>query len=395
MLGGEGVDDINKMLNIMDQEQKKKGILKGHVAKYLGVSGGTVSNMFKHKHKIGYMTFIDLTKITFGNYHHDFIRRFCEQANIKMEYEAMEWAYSNSDVEVLRILINKDRERQKSSKKKEKEDNSITAVYELQLQRLAGKIDTEAFYKKTQKMMFSFKSVDAEKLFLLRLNEIYYFIDIHRYECIWPQALSLLEQLDFIKNPYMKTAFKIRVKIALLYTGLRTEKYSECEEIAKELMNEEMFLERFPMYYNNVLVCLSEMYALSDFEKSSSFIKKAVQMMEQGFLHTNEGWKAGIKSTYDFIHIHHNRFDNLYLESLDEQAHYYAKGNKEQKKKALNILNKLADQDGQLDEFGMYYKALALEDVDLMQQTKKFFYKNGDFHYAHLAKSYIEMNSTK
>lgn len=380
------MENIKKMLSIIDQELKKKEIFRKDVAKRLGVSNGTVSNIFKQEHKISHMTFIELTRIAFGAYHHEFIKTFCREARFKVKVEAMEWAYANSDMDVLEILIEKDREQEK-----QQEDMSITAVYELQLQRLKGEITKEEFYRKSEIMKFDCKSMHIEKLILLNICSIYYFIDDHLYSSVWPQAKSLLTQVIRVENPYMQVAFSIRLKIALLYTGLRAKKYIECVEIGNELLNDETFLEMFPMYYNNVLVCLSEIYALSDYDKSIYYLNKAMGMVDEGFFESNSGWSYRIKSTSDFIHIHHNKFDEkLYLEALDEKAHFYAKGNTEDKKKALEILGEIIQQDGELDEFGVYYKALALNDLDLMKQAIKLFYIAGDFHYAELPTQYIE-----
>lgn len=377
---------IKKMLDIIDQELKKKEILRKDVAKRLGVSNGTVSNIFKQEHKISHMTFIELTRIAYGTYRHDFIKAFCQETHFKVKVEAMEWAYSNSDMDVLSILIDKDREQEKCYN-----DTSITDVYELQLQRLKGEIDKEDFYIKCEKMKFHFKNMTVEKLILLKICSIYYLIDDRKYSAVWPQAKSLLLQVEDVENPYLRVAFSIRLKIALLYTGLRAKKYVECVDIGEGLLKEDCFLDIFPMYYNNVLVCLSEVYALSDYDKSISYLDEAMRMVDEGFFENNNGWSYRIKSTYDFVNIHHNKFGvKLHLDALDEKAHYYAKGTPDDKKKALEILDLIVEEDGELDEFGLYYKALASDDLNLMKKCLETFYIAGDLHYANLPIQYIE-----
>lgn len=386
------------MLNIMDAEMKKKGIKKGDIAKFFDVSPGTVSNMFNRKYKIGYMKFIQLTRMIFGQYNHDFIRRFCRSAKTKIEVEALEWAYSNGDMEVLELLVEREKGYNNRNTTKEKqqieesEPVTITSAYELQLQRMTGKIARELFYKKNHKMKRKVKNTDIAMFVLVHLNCMYSYIDRHSYREVWPLGVSLLEDIEEIENDYLRLSLEIRVKIALLYTGVRAKKYTECEIMANEILSRKGLIDDFPLHYNNVLICLSEIFALTDFEKSSSYINQAVEMMDKGYFDNNEGWKWKIKSTYDFIHIYHNKLnkDKLYLEAPDEKAHFLAKGNEEERKEAIRILNELQKEYGEDDEFVAYYKALALNDVELMREARAMFRDAGDYHYSQMATDFIE-----
>lgn len=380
------MDDIQRMLNIMDAEMKKRRIKKGDIAKLFGVSPATVSNMFNRKYKIEYMRFIQLTRIVFGQYHHDFIRRFCRAAKTKAEIEAMEWAYANGDTEVLELLINNAKEEENE----EDEHVTMTDVYELQLHRLLGEVNIDDFFDRTQDMMMDFKGMDAGKHVMLKISCMYAYIYMRSYRSVWSLGQNLLKHLEKIENDYLRMAYEMRIKIVLLYIGTRAKKYDECTKIANEMIEDEKVLEHFPVYYTHALICLSEIYALDDFEKSSYYIKQAVEMMDKGYFDSNEGWKVNIKSTYDFVHIHHKQFEGLYLQAEDEHAHYLAKGNEEDRKEAVKILNALQERDGEICEFVMYYKALALNDKSLMERAKDMFHNAGDFHYSRLAVNFIE-----
>ncbi|MDF2791394.1 MAG: hypothetical protein K0S80_4496 [Neobacillus sp.] len=392
------MDDIQRMLNIMDAEMKKRRIKKGDIATLFGVSRATVSNMFNRKYKIEYMRFIQLTRIVFGQYHHDFIRRFCRAAKTKVEIEAMEWAYANGDTEVLELLIHNakeeskptEKEKNKSTDQEEDEHITITDIYELQYERLVGKVNIEEFFARTEDMMMDFKGMDLEKHVMLKISCMYADIYDRSYRSVWSKGKNLLKHLNKIENDYLRKAYEMRIKIILLYIGTRARKYEECEKMANEMINNKEVLEHFPVYHTHALICLSEIYALDNFEKSSHYIKQAVEMMDKGYFDSNEGWKVNIKSTYDFVHIHHKKFEGLYLQAEDERAHYLAKGNEEERKEAVRILNTLQERDGEICEFVMYYKALALNDKSLMERAKDMFHDAGDFHYSRLAVDFIE-----
>ena len=373
---------IKKLLATIDSELEKRGITKGEAAKRIGVSGGTLSNYFKRKHKIGYLTFIELTKVAYGKYNHELIRKFAEHAKAKVDIEAMEWAYANSDVKLLETLIDKDKEKGNTS--------AITRVYELQLQRIDGKIDTDTFSDEIGDLLFSDKSIDMETLILLGICTIYHHVDTAAYTAVRPIARTLLKQIQQIENDYIKNAFTIRIKIALALSSIRSSDLHKAEQIAKEITTPEVY-DNFPIYYNNALIYLSEIHLFDDFSKSVQYIKQAVDMIEEGFIDENQKRKKSIKATYDFIHLYHNKFEGLYLEDPAEQAHYYAKQNNQaSKRKALDILHGLFVQKGKLSNFQMYYKSLALNDVKLMEETKEKFYLSGDYHYVKLPKNFIE-----
>ncbi|MFQ6391384.1 AimR family lysis-lysogeny pheromone receptor [Priestia aryabhattai] len=371
---------VKRLLTIIDSDMDKIGITKGDVAKRLGVSGGTVSNYFKGKHKISYLTFIQLTKVVYGKYNHELIRKFAERTKAKVDIEAMEWAYANSDVKLLAILIDKDKEKR----------NAITSVYELQLQRIEGEIDPDTFSEKIGDLEFHTKSIDLETQILLGICKIYHHVDSAAFPAVQPVARTLLKQIQRIENEYIKNAFTIRLKIALALSSIRSNNLHKAEEIANEIATQEVY-DSFPIYYTNALIYLSEIHFFNDFSRSSQYIKEAMEMVDKGLVDENKRIKKSIKATYDFIHLYHNKFDNLYLEDLAEQAHYYAKQNNQiAKEKALDILEKLFVKQGKLSNFQMYYKSLALNDIGLMEQTKEHFYLSGDFHYVKLPKNFIE-----
>lgn len=373
---------IKKLLATIDSELEKRGITKGEAAKRIGVSGGTLSNYFKRKHKIGYLTFIELTKAAYGKYNHELIRKFAEHAKAKVDIEAMEWAYANFDTSVLEILIRKDKENSK--------ENIITKLYELRLKRIKGDIDSESFFEEVEDLRYEFKHLEHEALVLLGICTVYNLVDTAAYNAVQPKARNLLKQIQRLENSYLKKAYSMRIKLALSLSAIRSGDLHTAEVFAKEVTTIETY-NMFPLYYNNALIYLSEIYLFRDFEKSVKYIKEAVKMMDEGLIDENPKRKSSIKATYDFIHLYNNHFQGLYLEDPAERAHYYAKQkNSEEKRKAVDILNDLFNKKGKLSNFQMYYKALALNDLRLMMLTKDCFYRSGDFHYVKLPNDFIE-----
>ncbi|MEE6134589.1 AimR family lysis-lysogeny pheromone receptor [Priestia sp. GS2] len=372
-----------KLMAIIDYELEKKGITKGEVAKQLGVSNGTITNLFNLKHKVGYIKFIELTRVAFGKYHHEYIEMFCRDSHEKVEREALEWAYSNSNMKVLKLLI------EKASLKARVDP--IVAVYELQMRRIEKTISVQDFFDKIEDLSYQDpKCLDLETFILLGISTVYHYVDVAAYKAVASKAKNLLKQIQNIKNQYLRMAYSIRVKLALIISSMRSNELVLAKEIGAELTNKEI-LDMFPLYYNNALVCLSEIYVFTNKEKSYSYIECSVNLMKDGYFDENPKWKKIIKSTHDFLHIYHNDYDNLFLEDKAEQAHFFAKKNcPGSKERALDIIQELEDQNGYLTNFQAYYKALATKDISMMYIAKDRFYQSGDFFYVQMAQNLID-----
>lgn len=393
------MSDITKILTIIDSEIDKRGITKGEVAKRLNVSGATISNLFKRIYnKIGYMKFIELTKIVFGKYHHEYIQRFCLEYKGKLEVEALEWAFANGNIGVLETLI-------KQSKEK-KDYPLIIDVYDLQAKRMRTGMKPSEFYEEYQKIKFGkmdrteeetkkkrkqeVKAIDFETSILLEIFYMYAIFDSKAYQAIGPISQSLLTQIQNIDSSYLRMAYSKRVELCLIFSSIKSNNLHIAKDAAEKLITTEVF-ETFPTHYNHALIYLTEVYIFDDFNKSLTYIKKALKMIEEGFLEENERQQRNIRSTYDFLHIYHGKTTELlFLEDPAEQAHFFARGNEAERKQALQILDNLLLQRGELSNFQVYFKALAQNDVELMEKVKDMFYLSGDFHYVKLPKKYIE-----
>jgi len=391
------MSDITKILTIIDSEIDKRGMTKGEVAKRLNVSGATISNLFKRTYnKIGYMKFIELTKIAFGKYHHEYIQRFCLEYKGKLEIEALEWAFANGNIGVLETLIKQCKEK--------KDYPLIIDVYELQAKRMRKGMKPSEFYEEYQKIKFGtkdkketkkqkkkeVKTIDFETSILLEIFYMYAIFDSKAYQAIGPISQSLLTQIQNIDSLYLRMAYSKRVELCLIFSSIKSNDLHTAKEAAEKLIKTDVF-ETFPIHYNHALIYLTEIYVLDDFNKSLSYIKKAIKMIEDGFLDENERQQRNIRSTYDFLHIYHGKTTEfLFLEDPAERAHLLAKGNETERKEALKILNDLLLQRGELSNFQVYFKALAQSDVELMEKVKDMFYLSGDFHYVKLPKKYIK-----
>jgi hypothetical protein len=95
-------------------------------------------------------------------------------------------------------------------------------------------------------------------------------------------------------------------------------------------------------------------------------------------------------ATHDFIKITNGMYKNLYLTDKAEEAHYLSsQPDESSKERALYLLEEIAKERGKLSPFQIYYKALALGDMQLMRFAEKEFLKNGDLFYAQLPRRYL------
>lgn len=373
---------MRKLMLKIEEDMKKRGIKKKDVATNLGVTPSAVTQYFKVEVPIDFIKFTKLLYLVYGFYPENLLFEYLNSVELKKEM--LEWLAMHGKWNLLQQVIDKEKENHGREKR-------FVRIYELLLRRSKKQITPLDFLTEVEKIKFHYTGKEEiESKILINIWSLYSYIDLHVYSLIPAIAELTLQQVQYVDNSYLREAYEIRIKEIMVFSYMKRNQLKEAESMAEDILREEN-INKFPLQYNSALCMMSEMYVFRDFSKSLYYIQKALSMLDnemfKGFIKRAEGLKA----THDFIRIVNKDFRSLYLNDPAEKAHYLAaQNNSDCKKEALEILNRLEKENNGLSNFQLYYKALAREDIALMELARDSFLKSGDLFYAELPKRYMK-----
>lgn len=389
-----GGDWMNKLMRRIEDDMEKFGIKKIDVAKRFGVSPAYVTSWFKCKKTINFTQFVSLLNIVYNAVSEQMLIQYWGAVNKSSIREAMEWAYANGYLSLSESLIKR--------KQTKYIQDPITEVYSLLNKRTKKEISGAKLYEEAEKKKIEFLNRSdknwkdkvtgydlLEVTLLLEICKLYALVDAQSYNFLAEYTKRVINQIGSINNDYLKKSYSLRAKVVLAYVYLKGNQVEECRVIAEEILTSSN-KESFPLYYNSSLIFLAEIYAFDDYQKSMKYINKAFKMFEHNFS-GYEQRKQVVQSTYDFIKIVNNEYEGLFLLSPAEKAHYLAcQNDPEQRKEALEILEKLEKDNHKLTPFQKCYRALANRDYHAMKEVIEDFYRVGDFYYVKLPQKYLK-----
>ena len=371
-----------KLLNRLKSDAQKKNITNRAVALKLRVSEGMVSNYYSGTNRIGGSKLSELVTFIYEDENKKIeptILKYCKNTD-KSEHiiEILEWCHHTG---------------RKSLQKKvlllcKKSENILVLYYLLFSKRSDRKISPTNFYLELEHIKYqsnrtSEKTGEFKVLGLIGL--IYAHYDLQNYNMFF-LATEALKELEFIKNKYLKEAFKMRV-YQLQAVGLfKDNKLDQAKDAAEKLISIKN-AHMYPVELSNCLILLSEIYVFDDYKKSLSFINKAINLFDTATDKQHLKLKIQLEATHDFVKIVNGDFTELFLTDPAEEAHYLASlGDYENKQESLRILDNIEKENGHLSSFQHYYKALAMNDPKTMNDVIERFINNGDKYYVNLPK---------
>ncbi|MGE6895729.1 AimR family lysis-lysogeny pheromone receptor [Priestia flexa] len=370
---------MKKIMLKLSEDAKKKEITNTEIAKRIGVVPSMIGSYFSLEYQISFLRFVELTKVVYGTYNFELILQFCKAFNKKIEVEMLEWAYSNGAVTILKHLLSK-----------ECVDNNLTELYELLLKRIIGEISHQDFYTAVENFKFFYTKDDCIVRVAIESCTLHALMDLSAYNVTNHMSDIVLKKAENINNSYIKEAYIARIKTLSTVSYFKNNQVEKAKLLANSVVNEDM-KNKFPLYYNNALLHLSEIYSLTDYKKSISYIRRALHMLEEGYFNDYKHRERVLQDTHDFISIHHDKYRDLFLKSEAELAHKYARSEDfEYRIEALKILADLERRNGKLTSFQMYYRALALNDRESMREAEASFYITGDIYYSQLPKLWLK-----
>lgn len=378
---------------------KKKELNQSEIARRLKMTAARLTHYLKYEYKMKFKLFFDLINIVYEDeaekVHqllNDFIRVTTKRENYR---ECLEWSIHNGNNELFETAIEIIHD--------DIFERETAAVYALSMERTKNNLEASELYERIedlkfegvkrpqQKMKFDTVKQMENKVFLSILT-LYAHLDLKEYGAIERLAKSVLKKVEGLKEGFIKDAYSIRIKELLAISLMKNGSVEEAKELAINLILE-IEETTFPLVVNSLYSLLSELHALDDYNKASSYIKKALKTFKGLKFSRYKRRENMLKATYDFINIHNNVFDGLFLEDPAEKAHYFAKTNKKQE--ALEILNHIS-KNAPLSPHQLYYKALATGDLRDFKKAEKEFYRRNDLYYCQLVeKEMCEMCDKK
>lgn len=369
-------DLLKRLMVKIKVEAKKKKLTIEKIAQAMSLSNGTVSNYLNVKHKIPFNRYIELLnivmqdKVQIDHFIDEYLNKMDNMEFIK---EAVEWFFVNGEGSRAASLI-----------KKYKDEDSIFVLYELLLKRNNRSINKNDFLREVEKTRE--KGVkDLGTKVLCRIANIYAHLDFKAFpimEFLADEATILNKDLG---ESFLQISYQLRLNEMSAIASLMRNDPQKSEEIVLQAIND-IDENVFPIPVSSLYSLLSEVYLFKDFKKSLEYNRKAFSIFTKS-VYDNPHRKAILESTHDFIKIHHGDFSGLFLSDSSEVAHYYAKvGGAENVKKALSILEDIETKK-ELSPFQIYYKALALRDLDLLDKSQEAFISNGNLYYSQIPKT--------
>jgi hypothetical protein len=366
---------LKKVMESIKEDARKQKITNKEIAKFLGISSGQVTHYFTLTNKIPFSKFTDLCRLIYQDETRiePKLVSYIEQIS-KREYirEAAEWFSNNGKRELLeKVLMLKG------------EEDPLLKIYELLLLRNKRQIKAQDFYIKLDALKD--KSLEyPEWKALIRIATLYGFWDLKSYSMIPFLAEEALKQTEEITNQYLQKSYRIRVLEVKAIVEMKRNNLEASEKLAMEVIKNE---HDNPLSANSMLSLLSEMYVFRSYERSIEYINKALVQFSLLNLAGYSNRQGMLEATHDFVKIYHGKTDFLFLTDPSEEAHFLArKGTDKDKKRALEILSQIENENHRLSSHQLYYKALCTGKKEDMDNALNQFIINGDLFYSYLAR---------
>lgn len=367
------------MMEAIKEDARKRKITNKEIAKALAISSGQVTHYFKLTNRIPFYKFIELVRLIYSdtNKIEHLLVKFVE-TNTKRESirEAAEWFSNNGKLKLLQLLL-----------KLRSKDDPLLGIYEILILRNQRMIKAQELYIKLDALRdqsFDFPEWRA----FTRIAKLYAYLDLKSYSIIPFLAEEAMVHIKDIGNSYIKNSFRIRVIEVQAIAEMKRNNVDVSEALAKEVIENG---KDSPLPANSMYSLLAELYVFRSFDKSLMYINKALQQFNGLMLQGYANRQAMLEATHDFIRIHHNAAEPLYLTDHAEKAHALIKSEDvHARKQGLEILDEIERVNRKLSPHQLYYKALYTRKNKDAEEALNQFIINGDLFYSYLPRELMK-----
>jgi hypothetical protein len=378
----KGAIVMKKLMAQLKEDAKNRKITNTMIAKKFGVSVTSVGNWFRGKDRISFFHYLDLIEMLYGNEVTDikYYERLDDFARLNTRNDndriMLEWFSQKGENSLKKVVIDR--------VKSDDYQPLLGCIYDTLLKRKTKQLIAEKFYFEVEELKSNYKTNYDEESVMVMICNIYSNWELGGIRAINTLSDKALKLIENISEPFLNTAYRIRVLEMKMYSLLKQNKVEDVIRLAETILCEAES-NSHPFIVNSTYITLAEAYETIDYKLSLEYINKSMKL-NKSLLENHRLRKEGLESTHDFIKILNNDFEGLFLTDPSERAHYFAKIGK--RKKALEILNQL-ERVKPLTPFQIYYKAIALNDQQLLNKSFEEFIIQGDLFYSRLPKMLI------
>lgn len=371
----------NELMKQINLDKTNKRIKNSDVARELQVSPGAVTQFFREDEqiRIGLLHFTKLIEFIYENDVEtkrerlfEFCRKTKRPENLRI---AMEYAHMNGESLFLQYIVAQDLDGKRPN-------DEWASVYQLLLKRSMGELNGAALLRATEALMSQRKLKTNEMRILVNIIKMYAYFEMEEHGSMLKLTKELPVEINTIRNPYIKEAFRVRMLEAYAHGYLRDNDLENARNAALELTSDPNST-KFPMCASTGYHVLGQSYLFEDFEQVENNIKASMDVLSDLASPRVIARRSEIKKTYDFSKVHWSKdVDEKMLYDEGERLHFLvSKGKKEE---AYQLINELELKNGKLSAFQVYYKGLIENDPSLLRRSLELFRKQGNKFYLRL-----------
>lgn len=372
----EVLNKISNQINFHRMSTRKIG-------KRINTTHVTISNFLNGKSQMKSNTYGELLKEVFPNDVNT--RRMCceryfSQTDKPMNKRlAMDYLAVHGEQELLKQLIDVEKISH------DKDTREWAYVYELVYLRNKGELSGKSLQKRLRHAKKEMKLSTTEMQILFEILSLYATADRRNFKLMNDTAVILLEEIDSISDPYIKLSFEYKIKECMIQGLLMSGEVEKARVTCHEIINKEELRRRFPMIVATAYGTLGESYTFENFEMATHFINKAIEILEKKLNARMSLRNDMMVNTIEFLKIMWKvGLNNVHPIHIAEKAYLEIQlGDNE---KAIRMLERLEEENGELSAFQLYYLALAKNDKKLFAESLNKFEQLGNIFYSQLPK---------
>ncbi|MHA4074527.1 AimR family lysis-lysogeny pheromone receptor [Bacillus cereus] len=372
----EILNKISKQINFHRMSTRKIG-------KRINTTHVTISNFLNGKSQMKSNTYGELLKEVFPddvNTRRICCERYFSQTDKPMNKRlALDYLAVHGEQELLKQLIDVE----KTSH--DKDTREWAFVYELVYLRNKGELSGKSLQKRLHQAKKEIKISTTEMQVLFEILSLFATADRRNFKLMNDTAVILLEEIDAISDPYIKLSFEYKIKECMIQGLLMSGEVEKARATCHEIINREELRRRFPMIVATAYGTLGESYTFESFETATHYIRQAIELLEKKLNARMSLRNDMMVNTIEFLKIMWKiELNSVRPIHIAEKAYLEIQlGNNE---KAIQMLENLKEDNGELSAFQLYYLALAKNDKALFVESLNKFEQLGNIFYSQLPK---------
>jgi len=374
---------VQEVLNKISNQINFHRMSTRKIGKRINTTHVTISNFLNGKSQMKSNTYGELLKEVFPNDVNT--RRMCceryfSQTDKPMNKRlAMDYLAVHGEQELLKQLIDVEKISH------DKDTREWAYVYELVYLRNKGELSGKSLQKRLRHAKKEMKLSTTEMQILFEILSLYATADRRNFKLMNDTAVILLEEIDSISDPYIKLSFEYKIKECMIQGLLMSGEVEKARVTCHEIINKEELRRRFPMIVATAYGTLGESYTFENFEMATHFINKAIEILEKKLNARMSLRNDMMVNTIEFLKIMWKvGLNNVHPIHIAEKAYLEIQlGDNE---KAIRMLERLEEENGELSAFQLYYLALAKNDKKLFAESLNKFEQLGNIFYSQLPK---------